>query len=74
MTHDLAWDDRVKSEYDELLGRIMRLDGFLKSEPNIDRQDILLLKAQLDAMRGYAEILVARLHYHNIEIDEEESK
>lgn len=39
------------------------------SEPNIDKQDILLLKAQLDAMRGYAGILVARLYYHDIEID-----
>lgn len=68
MTHDIAWADRVKSEYYEIIGRIMRLDGYLKSEPNIDKQDILLLKAQLNAMRGYAGILVARLYYHNIEI------
>lgn len=74
MTHDIAWVDRVKSEYYEIIGRIMRLDGYLKSEPNIDRQDILLLKAQLDAMRGYARILVARLYYHNIEIDKEGSE
>jgi hypothetical protein len=67
--YDIAWAERVKSEYDEIIGRIMRLDGFLKSEPNIDKQDIFLLKAQLDAMRGYAGILVARLYYHNIEID-----
>lgn len=67
--HDLAWAERVKSEYDELLGKITRLDGFLKSEPKIDKQDILLLKAQLDAMRGYAGILVARLYYHDMEID-----
>ena len=67
--HDLAWAERVKMEYKELSGRIMRLDVFLKSEPNIDKQDILLLKAQLDAMRGYAGILIARLYYHDIEID-----
>ena len=67
--YDLAWAERVKSEYDELLGRIMRLDGFLKSEPKIDKQDVLLLNAQLDAMRGYEGILVARLYYHDIEID-----
>jgi hypothetical protein len=47
----------------------MRLDAFLESKPNIDKQDILLLKAQLDAMKGYAGILVARLYYHDIEID-----
>ena len=67
--YNQTWAERVKSEYDELLGRIMRLDGFLKSEPKIDKQDILLLKAQLDAMRGYAGILVARLYYHDMEID-----
>lgn len=71
--YDIAWADRVKSEYDELSKKIMRLDSFLKTEPKIDKQDVLLLKAQLDAMREYARILVARLYYHDMEIDKEES-
>ena len=72
MTHDLVWAERVKSEYKELLGRITRLYVFLNSNPKIGEQDISLLKEQLDIMKAYAEILLARLLYHNIEIDEEE--
>ena len=72
MTHDLVWAERVKSEYKELLGRITRLYVFLNSNPKISEQDISLLKEQLDIMKAYAEILLARLLYHNIEIDEEE--
>ena len=45
MTHDLAWSERVKSEYKDLLGRIMRLGAFLQSKPNIDKEDILFLRA-----------------------------
>lgn len=69
MTHDLAWAERVKSEYKELSGRIIRLSAFLESAQNIDKQDVLLLKAQLDIMKSYARVLVARLYYHNIEIN-----
>lgn len=72
MTHDLAWAEQVKSEYKELLGRITRLYVFLNSKPKISVQDISLLKEQYDAMRYYAEILLARLYLHNIEIDSEE--
>ncbi len=32
---------------------------------------MLLLKSQLDTMKAYANILLARLHYHNVEIDVE---
>lgn len=73
MTYDLVWAERVKCEYKELSMKIARLEVFLYEThgevyPAIDKQDILLLKAQLDAMRSYAGILLARLHYHNIEI------
>lgn len=71
MTHDLAWAERVKSEYKELLGRISRLGTFLQSKPSIDKEDILLLETQLDIMRSYVRILITRLQRHNIEIDEE---
>lgn len=74
MTYDLAWAERVKSEYKELSDRIERLEKFLYGRPSgaypaIDKQDILLLKAQLDTMKSYAGILITRLYYHNIEID-----
>lgn len=72
MTHDLAWAERVKSEFKELYGRIRRLRAFLNSNPNISEQDLLLLKQQYDAMTTYAGILLTRLYLHNIEIDKEE--
>lgn len=31
-------------------------------------------KAQLTIMKDYANILIERLHYHNVEIDEEEDE
>ena len=61
MTHDLTWAERVKSEYKELLKKVAHLDLFLDSNPTIDEGDILLLKAQRDAMRTYATILLMRL-------------
>lgn len=69
MTHDLTWAERVKSEYKELLKKVARLDLFLDSNPTIDEGDILLLKAQRDAMRTYATILLMRLHHHNLDLD-----
>lgn len=69
MTYDLAWAERVKLEYKELSIRIARLEAFLEANPKIDKQDILFLKAQLDAMKSYAKFLIARLYYHDIEID-----
>lgn len=71
MTHDLAWAERVKYEYKELSGMITRLRAFLETDPKISEQDMLFLKAQLTIMKDYANILLARLHYHNVEIDEE---
>ena len=73
MTHDLAWAERVKSEYKGLLKKVARLELFLDSNPTIDEDDILLLKAQRDAMRTYATILLMRLHHHNLDVTEEES-
>ena len=72
MTHDLAWAERVKSEYKDLLKKVVRLEVFLDSNPTIDDEDILLLKAQRDAMRTYAIILLMRLHYHNLDFTEED--
>ena len=69
MTHDLTWAERVKSEYKELLKKVAHLDLFLDSNPTIDEGDILLLKAQRDAMRTYAAILLMRLHHHNLDLD-----
>lgn len=66
-----SWSERVKYEYKELSGRIARLRTFLETDPKISEQDMLLLKSQLDTMKAYANILLARLHYHNVEIDVE---
>lgn len=71
MTHDLAWAEGVKSEYKELLKKVARLRTFLETDPKISEQDMLLLKSQLGTMKAYANILLARLHYHNVEIDVE---
>lgn len=71
MTHDLAWAERVKYEYKELLDRITRLRAFLEKDPKISGTDMSFLKVQLDIMSDYADILLARLHYHNVEIDAE---
>lgn len=68
-----SWSERVKYEYKELSGRIARLRTFLETDPKISEQDMLLLKSQLDTMKAYENILLARLHYHNVDIDEEES-
>lgn len=67
-----SWSERVKYEHKELSGRIARLRTFLETDPKISEQDMLLLKSQLGTMKDYANILLARLHYHNVEIDEEE--
>ena len=74
MTHDQAWAERVKSEYKELVKKVARLELFLDSNPTIDEDDILLLKAQRDAMRAYAIILLMRLHYHNLNVTKEKLK
>lgn len=66
-----SWTERVKYEHKELSGRIARLRAFLETDPKISDQDISLLKAQLTIMKDYANILIVRLHYHNVEIDEE---
>lgn len=66
-----SWSERVKYEHKELSGRITRLRAFLETDPKISAQDISLLKAQLAIMKDYDDILIARLRYHNVEIDEE---
>ena len=67
-----SWSERVKYEHKELSGRITRLLAFLETDPKISEQDTSLLRAQLAIMKDYDDILIARLHYHNIEIDEED--
>ena len=67
-----SWAERVKNEHKELSGRITRLLAFLETDPKISEQDTSLLRAQLAIMKDYDDILIARLHYHNIEIDEED--
>ena len=67
-----SWEERVKHEYKEVSGRIARLRAFLETDPKISEQDASLLKAQLTIMKDYGRILLVRLHYHNVEIDEEE--
>lgn len=74
MTYNSTWIERVKLEHRELSSKIARLEKFLYGKPSgehppIDKQDILFLEAQLDAMKSYAGILIARLYYHDIEID-----
>ena len=67
-----SWSERVKYEHKELSGRITRLLAFLETDPKISEQDTSLLRAQLAIMKDYDDILIARLNYHNIEIDEED--
>lgn len=74
MTHDLVWAELTKSEYKELLKKVAHLELYLDSNPTIDEDDILLLKAQLDAMRIYAIILLMRLHHHNLDVTDKEIK
>lgn len=67
-----SWSERVKYEHKELSGKITRLLAFLETDPKISEQDTSLLRAQLAIMKDYEDILIARLHYHGIEIDEED--
>lgn len=70
--HAMIELDGVKYEHKELSGKITRLLAFLETDPKISEQDTSLLRAQLAIMKDYEDILIARLHYHNIEIDEED--
>lgn len=58
------WQERVIQEHDELSFKIIKLEDFLNRYDHgkvDDVQDINLLKAQLQAMKTYKDILYARI-------------
>lgn len=57
------WLTRAADELEELLGRIARLDTFLKAQA-VTVEDTADLNAQLEAMRAYAGALKRRVVRH----------
>ena len=54
---------RLKTENDELLDKVIKLEDFLATEKanEIDKDQLMLLGIQLNAMRTYLGCLTARI-------------
>jgi hypothetical protein len=52
---------RVVDEKLELDGRVSRLEVFLRDPSQIDPVELLLLRCQLETMRAYSCVLLARI-------------
>lgn len=62
-----GWKLRLLIEYAQLDSRIRKLEAWLDGmDPGLDR---LLMSSQLDAMKSYRGILLARAHLHDIDLE-----
>lgn len=60
----LPHEDRVRAEYDELNGKLSRLDAFIVESPifsTLAEDEQRRMKAQAEAMRIYSRVLAARI-------------
>ena len=64
------WQQRIIDEKNELDEKTIKLERFINENLSFDAltaQDQELLKAQLEIMKAYIAILIARMHSLNIE-------
>ena len=64
------WQQRIIDEKNELDEKTIKLERFINGNLSFDAltaQDQELLKAQLEIMKAYIAILIARMHSLNIE-------
>lgn len=57
----MNWKQRLRIEYYELLAKRSKLTTYLKTRPELDEQDLLLLTRQQGIMWDYLNILFDRL-------------
>ena len=56
-----AWLDRLFAEKGALQARLLKLEDFLSTEPDIDANQLALLKVQASCMRAYRDVLTQRI-------------
>ena len=56
-----TWKDRMFAEKDELQDRLLKLEDFLSTEPDIGADQLALLKIQASCMRAYRDVLTQRI-------------